>query len=418
MPEIDGATIVRARARNLPRGWSFASDLEHRPLNLARADASIVVAGDYRVLRGADLNVRIAIRGAWTFADADFANQVSEIIAGQRRFWGDASSPYLVTMTQLSAPDPGWISVGGTGLSDAFAFFATPSAPSATITRTLAHEGMHSWIPGLIGGMPEEGEQAYYWLSEGFTDFYTGRLLVREGIWNPTEFAADLNEMLAAYAQSPARLEPNSRVLADFWNDPNVQKLPYQRGRLLATIWDGRLRAAGARNLDEVMLAMRARAHAGDPLKAGQMFPVVIASQGIDVSADIATRIERGAPIHLPEDAFAPCGRVVTRQAREFHRGFDIEATLANNDVIAGVVRDGPAYGAGMRDGMVLVRRDAGEIGDAEQEIAYVVRDGQTERTLRYMPRGRGSFAQQRLELAEELSGDALARCIAVLGGE
>lgn len=415
-PQIDGANPVRLRVRGLPRGWSFASDLEHEGLSLARVHASVTVGGDYRVRRGADENVRVAMRGAWGFSDEDFTAQVSEIIAGQRRFWGDDSTPYLVTVTHLAQAQEGWLSIGGTGLDDAFAFFATPNAEARMITRTLAHEGLHSWIPGRIGGMPEQDEAADYWLSEGFTDFFTGRVLVREALWGPEQFAADLNDMLRAYASSPARAEPNTRVVADFWNDQAVSQLPYQRGRLLATLWDARLRESG-RDLDDAVLEMRDRARMGDPLNAAAMFPLVMDRFGADVRAEIETHIERGAPILLPENAFGACGRVETRTVANFHRGFDVEATLANGAIISGVDPELPAYAAGMRDGMVLLRRDEGEVGNAEREIVYVVRDGETERAFRYWPRGRGAFELQQLVLADGLEGEARARCLAVLGG-
>ncbi len=415
-PSLDGASPVRLRVRNLPRGWNFASDLEHGGLVLARARTSISVGGDFRVLHGADPNVRVAIRGQWSFTDAEFSAQVAEIIAGQRRFFGDQSSPYLVTVVQLHAPDPGWLSIGGTGLDDAFAFFATPNAEARPITRTLAHEGLHTWIPGRIGGMPEEDEAENYWLSEGFTDFFTGRVLVREGVWTPEDFAADLNSMLRAYAQSPVRSEPNARILADFWANREVQQLPYQRGRLLATIWDQRLREQG-HDLDDVVLDMRDRAQAGDPLDAAPMLPIVTERFGVDIASDLATYAEQGAAVLLPEDAFAPCGRVVTLQLAPFHRGFDIDATTANGNIIAGVDPGLPAYAAGVRNGMTLIRRVGGEIGDSEREITYLVRDGETERSFSYMPRGHGAYMLQQLELADDLRDDRLMQCVAVLGG-
>jgi hypothetical protein len=76
-----------------------------------------------------------------------------------------------------------------------------------------------------------------------------------------------------------------------------------------------------------------------------------------------------------------------------------------------------PAYAAGVRDGMVLVRRARGAIGDTSQEIAYVMRDGDTERTFAYMPIGHGTFTQQSLVLADDLQGERLAQCVAVIGG-
>lgn len=414
--ERDASTPVRVRTRNMPRGWRFASDLEHDGLLLGAALSSITVGGDFRIIQLGDPNVRVAIRGAWNFSDADFAAEVNDIITAQRRFWGDGSSPYLVTVIPLEAPSAGWLSVGGTGLEDAFAFFATTNADAATITRTLAHEGSHTWIPGQIGGLPQEHEAASYWFSEGFTDFYTGRLLVRQGVWGPREFASDLNRMLAAYAQSPARAAPNSRILTDFWSDRDLQQLPYQRGRFLATLWDKRLRAQG-RDLDDVMLETRARARAGDALHADQMFALIIGEFGVNVDADIAEYVERGSPVLLPEDVFAPCGRVVTREAPRFHRGFDIEATSANNNIVAGVDPSLPAYAAGVRDGMVLIRRASGEIGNASREITYVMRDGDTERSFTYLPTGHGTFVLQEFVVDDTIEGGRLAQCIAVLGG-
>jgi predicted metalloprotease with PDZ domain len=222
--------------------------------------------------------------------------------------------------------------------------------------------------------------------------------------------------MLRAYAQSPVRAAPNARILADFWNDGDVQQLPYQRGRLLATLWDQRLRQQG-RDLDDVILEMRDRARAGDPLDAAPMLPIVTQRFGVDISNDLAAFAEQGAIVLLPENVFAPCGRIVTRELAPFHRGFDIEATTANGNVITGVDPDLPAYAAGVRDGMVLIRRVNGEIGDSEREIIYLVRDGETERSFSYMPRGRGTYTLQQLELASDLRDDRLARCVAVLGG-
>ena len=162
---------------------------------------------------------------------------------------------------------------------------------------------------------------------------------------------------------------------------------------------------------------MRRRADVDHELHAAQLLPIVAAAYHTDVREDIARYAERGEAILLPEDTFAPCGPVTTRDVPNFHRGFDIAATQANHNIITGVIRTGPAYAAGMRDGMVLVRRDAGEIGDAEQEIAYVVRDGETERTLRYMPVGQGTHTLQKLEIDPALAGDRLAQCRRALTG-
>ena len=412
----DSSARVSFRVRDLPRDWLYASDLEHADLRLANVWSSVTVGGDFRIQEDRANRIRVAVRGEWSFTDEALTQNIVEIIAGQRRFFGDRPSPYLVTVIPLEQPQEGWLSIGGTGLTDAFAFFATRNVEAAQITRTLAHEGLHTWIPNGIGDLPQEEQALDYWLSEGFTDFFTGRVLVRERLWTPQQFADDLNRMLREYAQSPERTATNARVLEAFWSSRSVQQLPYQRGRFLATIWDQRLRAQG-HDLDDVVLAMRARVQAGDERYAVHIFNEVIREFGIDPSEDIAAYIDRGEPIMLPEDAFAPCGRIETRQVRAFHRGFNIEATQANNNVITGVDPTHPAYAAGLRDGMMLVRRDGGEIGNADLEIGYVVRDGDTERTLRYMPQGRETYSEQRLVLSDHLIDNALGQCLAVIGG-
>src|SRR6185436_14201604 len=182
-----------------------------------------------------------------------------------------------------------------------------------------------------IGRMPDRDEARDYWLSEGFTDFYAYRMLVRDGIWSIEDFADAMNETLTAYWGSPVRAEPNSRVIADFWNDENVGKLPYQRGFLLGFIWDRRLRKAsdGDHDLDDVMREMKRRfaaAQADDkipPPMAVDNFLAVMREADVDPAKDISRYIERGQTIALPADVLRPCGTVATLNLPEFTRGFD-----------------------------------------------------------------------------------------------
>src|SRR6185437_11015385 len=239
-------------------------DLEHGTMGRAMTAADIA---ESTILGGADVAVyrrpipggtlRFAVRGKWPFSGDHLADVLGRTAAAQRLFWGsDVKGPFLVTLFSIE----GTGSSGGTGRTDAFALYGTTDTPESRIRRTIAHEHMHSWIPTRIGRLPDgETEALEYWLSEGFTDFYAERTLLKAGIWSLEDFVSDLNDMLLAYDTSPARNAPNARIAKEFWTNAAIEQLPYQRGMLFAYLLDYRIRQAsrGERNLDSVMFAMR-----------------------------------------------------------------------------------------------------------------------------------------------------------------
>jgi predicted metalloprotease with PDZ domain len=427
LPAWDQETPATFAVKGLPKGWRFASDLEHakpgRALYLGEIVESVLVGGDFRVVSrpGPGGFLRVALRGTWKFTDDRIADQVARIVASHNAFWRDPNAPFLVTILPYKS-EMGGSSLGGTGRDDAFAFFATDNGDDATINRVLAHEHMHTWIPRRIGRMPDKDEPRDYWLSEGFTDFYTYRLLVRDGIWSVEDFAAALNETLAAYHSSPVKTEPNSRIVADFWNNPRVGKLPYERGFLMGFIWDQRLREAtrGARDLDDVFLTMKARHMGwrsdGPPPFAVENLAAAMREAGVDPRADIARFIQKGELIMLPSEVLAPCGRVATLDLPEFTRGFDSEKTAAAGNVVTGIDPDGPAYAAGMRNGMKIIKREAGKPGDSRVELVYRVNDNGSERLIRYKPEGKKRVTLQEFTLAD-LDASGRAVCTKRLGG-
>ena len=408
VPAWPDDTPVDFRVAGLPAGWGFASDLEHarpgHPLTLAGLLESITVGGDFRVITrahpGGDL--RVAIRGAWSFTDDGLADKLDRIVASHLSFWGDPEEPFLVTVLPLEADGPS-SSLGGTGRSDAFAFFATDNGREATINRILAHEHLHTWIPRRLGRMPEKDEAAAYWLSEGFTDFYTFRLLVRDGLWSPRDFLEAANEVLMKYAQSGARTAPNATIVADFWSSREAQDLPYQRGFLLAMLWDQRLRKAshGKRDLDDVLLALHRHymkiEKRDDAPRVTEAFARAMREAGCDIKDDLAHYVERGAAVLLPPDLLSPAGRLETMDLPEFDRGFDPLKTAAAGNIVAGIDSTGPAWAAGLRNGMKILKRESGQPGNAAVEFVYRIDDAGTEKVIHYLPAGKRTFLTQRM---------------------
>lgn len=313
------------------------------------------------------------------------------------------------------------LSYTGTHRADAFSIASTPGFPLAEASRFLAHEYMHTWIGAEVGGPPEGEGAPAFWFTEGFTDFYAGRALLRAGLWTPADFIAELNRVLARYAASPARSLPNAGIAERFWRDPDVQQLPYDRGHLLALLLDHRIRLAtgGRADMDDAMLAQREQARrnaqAGTRVDAASLFPAVMRQAlGIGVGEELTRYVERGEMVLLPADLFGTCAMVRTMTQPEFHRGFDLSATEANGRVITGTDPASTAYAAGLRDGMRILSRDAGVPGDATVEYAYRVDDGGTERVIRYLPQGKGRITIQRVLLGPDAASE---RCRRVLSG-
>jgi predicted metalloprotease with PDZ domain len=415
------AAPVSVSFGDMPKGWSFASDLEHGELTIGKLLESISVGGDFRVSKAGML--RVAIRGAWSFSDEAFIKRLEPIIASHHRFWGDPMKPFLVTVLPL-LPEPGSMSLGGTGLSDAFAFFSTPNVDDRQLTRILAHEHLHSWIPRRVGMMPQEGNDSLeYWLSEGFTDFYTYRLLIRDGLWSLDETVKALNDVMWDYAFSRARNATNADVAASFWSDRAKGDIAYHRGLLFAALADDRVRRAakGKRDLDDVMLAMKRAADAvgphGMPPPIRALFVTSMMGAGVDVGDDIQRFIERGDTIALPGDTWQSCGAIETSEVAEFDRGFDGPRTIANNNVVTGVDPNGPAYAAGLRDGMRLRKLDLSERRDSRVALTYSIFVDGGAREISYLPAGKRKVTLQEFKMKPMTDDASRKACAARLGG-
>jgi predicted metalloprotease with PDZ domain len=408
---VGGDAPVRFRIVGMPTGATFASDLEHaakgRALRFNDLLESVSVGGDFRILEAGN-NARLAVRGKFDERDdAGWLKAFDTVAKSVTGYWQSDAGPYLVTILAFTPERPGSISVGGTGRRDAFAFFATTNAVADTLDLIMAHEMTHSWVPRRIGNIIEnETQQESYWLSEGFTDFATYRALVLSGAWGPERFAQQMNSVLAEYDALSIKALPNAEAAKLYWTSREGQRLPYLRGMLFASWLDDQLRkVSSGKSLKQILLAMQKRAaginqeEAAKLGYAARLLRDEAATAGMDIDGVIATYIDKGQPIVFEAGFMADCGRLETRRRATFHRGFDVEATVANANTISGVKVNGPAWKAGLRDGMKLIGRRSGEVGNSEVEIVYEVSDWGVGKTLRWMPTGEGEETVRRLVL-------------------
>ncbi len=431
-PDGEQSRPADFRWGTLPSGWTVASDLDHgargRRLMVGDIEHSTAVgAPDLRLIasRAAGADLRLAVLGRWSLDVDAFATLLTRVVEAEHAYWGDRGEPFIVTMTPL-VPAPGSTSLGGTGLDDAFAVFASSDSPLPLMRYLLAHEHMHTWNSSRLGGVRYGPDQpADYWFSEGFTDFLTQRVLLRSGVWSLEDYATELNQVLTAYALSPVRTAPNARIVADFWKDPQVQKLPYQRGLLLAMVWDDRLRRSshGRRDLDDVFKAQLALARGIDQSRPGHpTAPDLFTAAwrrigGPDLADDLRRLVGEGEDVRLPADLFGSCATIRTEQVPVFDRGFDLAATTKAGNVFVGVRSDSPAYAAGLRDGMKIKGREAGKPGDSRVEYVYRVDDQGVERVIRFLPQGKDTVTLQSVVLAASMTPAVRAACTKRMAG-
>ena len=392
--------------KNFPSAWtianSFGVDQRRQKVEttLGELTAGLYVGGNYRVTRtqAAGKPVFVAIRDKWQFDDAELATMVSRVIGAQRAFWNDHSqSRYLVSLTAWDE-GPNSSSFGGTGLTNAFALFATPNATIPGLRGLLSHEYSHNWIPMKMGQMPEP-EQSLYWFSEGFNEFYTYRQLLKAGIISRQEYVDTYNSHIREYYTLPTRSEPNERIVKDFWNDPAVERLPYLRGFLFATNLDAAItrRSGGTQSLDDPMFEIYKSAKAGsEPTLSFEYLADVFSRYlGEDPTPLMKRQLVEGGLIEPSADALGSDVMLEAVQMDLFELGFDFEK-LGKERTVAGVNPDTAAYDAGLRNGQQRVGGVSIFFGDTTKEIELRVRGDEGEKTVKFLP-----VAKQRLQVPQ-----------------
>lgn len=411
-----------------PGGWTLVSDLDHlagRPGKVAEIIDSVVVGGTE--VTGVDAKVagaplRVAVIGQWPATPQAITDMAVKIMTAENALWRDTGRPFLITVTPLGNAAGGGHSSTGTGKGDAFAIESTTNVDLTRDPHFLAHEYMHTWLPNQVGGLPKTDEAREYWFSEGFTDFYATRILLASGIWSLEDYVARYNEVLTRYGGSPARNFTADQVMAVFWSNSDAQQSPYDRGRLLALRWDRAVREAsgGRLSLDDVMRRQRDLVRAGNTTPTGAaLFPGTLEAvvPGLKAGPDLERYVTKGETVRLEDGVFGTCLALSAKSVAVFDRGFD-GAKSGQTGMISGVDPAGPAYAAGLRDGMKRLGREGGKEGDSRVPIGYRVAgpDG-VAKLITYLPAGRATFELQEVSVRPDLGAAQRGACVADLSG-
>ncbi len=239
---------------------SSYGESHNQTINVVREDlyASFFIGGDFRKYTFTLENdsVYFLTRGNWkSFTDQDIFKLLKETITTQNTFWEDPrGGNFSVSLVPTYET---WYSIGGSGFSTSFISFASNNEKVTfnNMRWLYNHELLHKWIGRTI---LNENEVEQYWFSEGFTDYYSYKLQLKNDYLQVAEYIDIINkEVIIPHHQDPVKNTPNSQLtFQEYWsNYAKYQKLPYRRGLLYAFLIDNQIKKASnyTKSLDNLM---------------------------------------------------------------------------------------------------------------------------------------------------------------------
>jgi len=281
IPERRGEDAA-VQFRDLVPGWRVAMGLRHEapqaigepsyqaesydalvdaPVEIGRFDEWSFQAGSGPTER----TIRVVLHGDAVDHSA-LTRMLSEIVNYEIRLMGDAPFPEYTFILHVGQD------YGGGAMEHANST-AISVRSFATLANFSAHEFFHLWNVKRIS--PQSLEPVDYtremwtpvlWFAEGVTSTYAAYTLERTGIWNHTQFLADLGSQITELESRPARTWQSAEESSlDTWFDkyplydrPDFSISYYNKGQLLGVALDIVIRDAtdNRASLDDVLRRM------------------------------------------------------------------------------------------------------------------------------------------------------------------
>ncbi len=427
----NGDADVRLDWDGWPESWTIADNIatgvETRQFtgDINRLQAGLFVAGDF-TLTESDVDgapFRFAVRGDWPFGVADLISNIEAVVQAQRDFWGETSeNALLVTLIPLdTGGDDRNTSWGGTGLVDSFALFATTNTPIEQFQILASHEFMHRWIMGAFGRVADP-EEATYWFSEGFTDYFATLVQLRAGLIDLQGFADQNNAAIAEYYRSPVRGATHAEFIERAWLDANMNRYSYLHGRMLAARWNAELMVVsrGTISLADFMRGWLSdrRAIVADGGTLEVIDTDVIVDQFTNhyysrIGSDARQFITDGETVPIEQGMFGPCFEVHEVNFPVYEIGLDLDASY-QAQAITGLVPGGAAARAGLREGQRLYGYSISQIGDPTSPVTIFVADNTgAQIQVQYLPQSEMMETIPQIALPDPLMPSVRDECLA-----
>ncbi len=356
---------------NFPDTWHIANDFDiaelkngkrklqvHKSITIQDMGESLFFGGSYRkaTFSTNTVNFHTFIYGDFQFSDQDFISQIELITNAQMQHWNhfNHSKDYVISITQKGV-DCGKIS--GRNMYNSFSFYMSGNFTKAHIPiilqKGLTHEFAHSWIGTNLVKHNENWEEMR-WFVEGFTEYYSGLINLKAGLFNKEQYLTFLNSKVIRYMQSPYAKTTLKESVAKYQFSDKFRTLAYDKGTVFAFYLDGYIRkqSNSTYNLKDIMMMLinTEKDNIDGNLDVKLMVSLIKSHFNIDMSQLIKTYIVEGNLIPI-ESPLIEESKLEEKIA--FDYGFDF-LTSIDKEVIVGLKADSNAYKQGLRNGQKL----------------------------------------------------------------
>ncbi|HMC01009.1 MAG TPA: M1 family aminopeptidase, partial [Flavobacteriaceae bacterium] len=399
--KLEDSNIYNIKIIDAPLDWNFYSSFSNTPLDMSFTGSywSILTTafggGSQRMIsfKIDDKPVSVFIQGDYDNIDeTTLISEIKSLVNYQRDWTKDYTQPYY-TISLLEREN----GLNGTAPGNLFVCFVDTNATENQVLKVISHEMFHYWLPNKVQIETEnqESDLKYAWLYEGFTEYFSRKILYEMNMLSLDEYIETFNTdifLIANNEQANISYEKLLERRETQGLSTNLHKLSYHRGNLMALKWESDINKFNSNfTLKQFFLEVLGVCDKNDGRIKFDDFIKIGKKYGVDIRADYEKYIISGESIDIPKDIFSETHKLKTVDVTSFDRGYELKK--GKTWKLKNIKKKSNAYKAGLRNGMHFISSKNAYIfrtswlPNKPIEIEVRLKNGE-ERTFKFLPEG------------------------------
>lgn len=287
---------------------------------------------------------------------------------------------YLLKRFDQHKPSSLYVAVVPTDEGDWGPFFQGTALPNGVVLQTsapdpsrweheLTHELLHEWLPLRMGGLrPQKDYSDGYIFTEGYTEYLTYLFNIEMGRGSIANFIEKINEAL----------------IDQEFEQEQFATDPYQSGLLHGFFTDLMLAEESKSNL---VSHLKRLVHIPKNARHDHFDAYVRLSDSLSREGFQAFPLTEIPPVPGATDYSEFCMDLRVDSLFRYEAGFDFDVLENGGYLIKQVDEASRAYAAGLREGMIILERIAGDKDDMNSLATFRVRGPSGESTISFYPK-------------------------------